>query len=308
MKLYNVWDASRQVLSIYNEEPLHINIEYSDKMSRTSQSLVDVNIYKSLLNLKTKYTNWEEQLERVNPYKHVCDYTFKEILEFSEIKFNSLLHIGSKDNEIENIIKNKDFYSTSSLFKEYYDQYGYSRTIVLDDHTTESDLIICCKDYYSSKDINTIFRLQQDSGNLILFINDLTVKPTCQLLYLLASCYESTFIIRPRVCPYNQYYLVCRNNTFKIKLPENDDFIKSYDININEKLIYDYNNDHISNEIKAIENMNIQQYENFQALVKTKFMNDFIDKKPNNCKHIKRETYSIIKNANICKQCLMLII
>ena len=54
--------------------------------------------------------------------------------------------------------------------------------------------------------------------------------------------------------------------------------------------------------------MNIQQYENFQALVKTKFMNDFIDKKTNNCKHIKRETYSIIKNANICKQCLMLII
>ena len=89
MKLYNVWDASRQVLSIYNEEPLHINIEYSDKMSRTSQSLVDVNIYKSLLNLKTKYTNWEEQLERVNPYKHVCDYTFKEILEFSEIKFRN---------------------------------------------------------------------------------------------------------------------------------------------------------------------------------------------------------------------------
>ncbi len=132
---WNIWLSKNFIIKLNKNEHIDINLKFSDKLSRPSKSLVDVDEYKKLINTKNKINNekdWDKYSKINNPYEKIpkiakpaikldinrAFFKLYEILRIFEIKnINTSLHLceapGSFIQATLKLFPNVDWYAQS---------------------------------------------------------------------------------------------------------------------------------------------------------------------------------------------------
>lgn len=213
---------------------------YSEKYSRPSKSLVDIDLYKKNLLLRERTNDisiFEKWFKIVNPYEKVLklsrynkekDPTFLKLIEilvfieyFSKEKteekwylinnnnsiLNNCLSYLSSDKEIDEV---KDMISIENLLKIDKKYSLVFSDIFIDmsfDYNNQEQLYF---KYFLYSTINAI-KLNNDNGTFICKIYDTITKPTVQLITILKSIYNKVLLIKPRMsyCSSSEKYIIC---------------------------------------------------------------------------------------------------
>jgi 23S rRNA U2552 (ribose-2'-O)-methylase RlmE/FtsJ len=172
-----IWDSDYFTETLNNREIVSINnnIEFSDKPSRPSKSLVDIKLYKKLIDIKNKIPDclqWDKWVKSINPYDKIqsisTTYNDKDYYKYYEIvKYYGLIEDIDKNTNKKNSIhfgKNsqvavKSFLNFIPKLNWYIEDIGISANISPSSsdaaiNISESDL-----EFYKSKDISNNLRM-----------------------------------------------------------------------------------------------------------------------------------------------------
>jgi hypothetical protein len=401
-----LWDSHHFTLKINNSTSIINNeLEFSDKPSRPSKSLVDIKLYKKITDSKEKISacnNWEKWVKIINPYEKIYKivktnnnkefYKYFEIFKYynilkkeitNSVHFGQTSFFGAKvllekfenlnwhaedyytelnDTEKNGIVESSSNVSLLHLSESELnlfnikDIHGNSRFFNIDmieDHNFENaDIITCDISIDTTHDpinqeqlsfrnfvsqVNTSLKLQKKGGSMIIKIYDTFTRPTCQLIYFLASLYKNVEIIKPRSSRYSdsdKFLVLIEYNGIQTKYLEEllnswkkDVYCRVLGIEIPEEIerkMYKYNNFLVENQNIYINKIFNNSYENDDVL--EKYLSAFQNKKAINfcrifetvailhennvCKHLKRKKVEInnLKQCSICINCYSLVI
>ncbi len=165
------WNSNFFTMSLNNIDESLINgsIEFSDKPSRPSKSLIDIKLYKKLVDIKNKIPNclhWDKWVKFANPYEKVQNlskynhpkeyYKFYEIIKFynllQNLKNSVSIHLGNDSYSAVKVFldmnENIDWYVEKNDDKNQ-NKYTSPSSSGVDIKFSESDL-----EFYSSKNIS----------------------------------------------------------------------------------------------------------------------------------------------------------
>lgn len=217
---------------------------YSDKYSRPSKTLVDIDLYKKNILLRDRTNDvslFEKWFKIVNPYEKVLklskynkekDPTFLKLIEilvfidyFSKEKIeekwylinnnnsildNCLSYLSSDNSYEKEVIEVKDMVSIENLLnieKKYSLVFSDIFIDMSFDYNNQEQLYF---KYFLYSVINAI-KLNTNEGTFICKIYDTITKPTVQLITILKSIYNKVLLIKPRMsyCSSSEKYIVC---------------------------------------------------------------------------------------------------
>lgn len=242
------WKSSDFVLELNNKKLELGKYELSNKIPRPSKSLVDINQYKHITELKERIPNtinWNKWKRLVNPYDKVqylsCErnsreyYKYHEILKQIDLPNETIsMHIGetyiysikalkslcnTEAYSIDHVIKNSESEHDLSVM----DSIEYNNNIL-----KKADIVIIdptvCTDHDPINQEQLVFnklleyvlkglQIQNKGGIMISKVYDTFTRPTCQLIYYLCNFYKTVQIIKPRVSRYtsSEKFIVLKN-------------------------------------------------------------------------------------------------
>lgn len=238
-------DIFEEVEEVEINEKIELNEDiYSDKYSRPSKSLVDIELYKKNILLRERtndLSTFEKWFKIVNPYEKVLKLSkynkekdtiflkLVEILLFSDYcrKDNEKWYLINNNNPIiENcfsFINENEKNEKNDLFKEVKDMININELSKISEKYSLifSDIFIDMSFDYNNQEqlyfkyflysvINAI-SLGEGGSKFICKIYDTITKPTVQLITILGFLYDEIILIKPRMsyCASSEKYIIC---------------------------------------------------------------------------------------------------
>lgn len=307
-----IWDSDSFTVLLQETDLCDVQVdfdpnscEFSEKPSRPSKSLVDMDIYKKVIEIKDKIpqiNNWKKSCKLSSPYDKISNisklkkskeyYKFIEIFKFFEIEIskNNVYYYSpnkTADNTINDVLE--VFYDGVKFVDNGMVDICISNTSVDFSHDPNNQEQLSFFDI-SKNVIDFLGRLNK-SGVMIIRFYDTLTRPTCQLLSIITRYFESVYFIKPRTSRYtnSEKYLVCINfkGICNKELVYYQDFLKIYTTTFDENhfcrkfgndngnlvtdfdsILYDYNKKLLTN-----------QYDYILKTLKTSYNEDDISEK-----------------------------
>jgi hypothetical protein len=337
-----VWDSSVYALKIPRDTySIEISTpEIADKPPRPSKSLVDMKLYKDLLDAKDrieKCSNWKKWSKLTNLYEKVPSNESKDFYKYYEI----LTFIGYGTGECT-----EECTGVKTVFSNFPDAtkaLGKKVSIELVPELVENsiDVVLLNNDNVPelmsilAKHLAMILPAMKEDGIMIIRIFETVSRPICQLIFYMTMFFDVE-LIKPRISrrTNSEKFIVATKfrdpstnaiDQLKHALEHynKDNFIRSLGVNIPtavENMLFKYNNGLVSNQYSCIEKtlsisngsnneQFMEQIETFQNTNAMIFCNAFGIKTGFNdleCKHQKRKKInSSLKMLYMCEKCFI---
>ncbi len=266
--------------------------EFSEKPSRPSKSLVDINLHKSFIELKNRIpncSNWE--------------------------KWSKLVHMYDKLDKNDELLEIKEYVNFNTVLDTY------------EDYSQDPDN----KEQLTFRNFFNMYLESIGSDVLVFKIYDTFTRPVCQLIYLMTLSYREVRIVKTRVSRYtnSEKYIILSGykgvdyseKLYDIKLEWNENlFCRNIGVHIPvelENIFQDHNKKMIDLNCMYIERVFDYNYLNDNSLDKQicAFQNNKVNEfniifknQKNTCKHLKKTKVDVLQNSHICSTCFMILI